>query len=84
MGAIAANFMNAALQEGATLYDDDRDRNKHMAYITAIAQEEHIEISKVTGCYEHILGNLRGQARVHDYLNIFVAKRVLELLKRSQ
>lgn len=84
MGVNAANFMNAALREHATLYADDRDRNKHRAYIAAIAQEEHKAFSEVADCYEHILANLRGQARVHDYLNIFVAKRVLELLKARQ
>ena len=81
MGPDAASFMDGALRESATLYENDRDRVKHLAYIAAIAQEEQKEISEVADCYEHILGNLRSHARVHDYLNIFVAKRVLELLK---
>ncbi|MET0963196.1 MAG: DUF3562 domain-containing protein [Noviherbaspirillum sp.] len=54
-----------------------------MAYIAAIAQERHKAIPEVADCYERILGDLRHQARVHDYLNVFVAKRVMELLKGS-
>jgi hypothetical protein len=57
MGVNAANFMNAALREHATLYADDRDRNKHRAYIAAIAQEEHKAFSEVADCYEQILAN---------------------------
>lgn len=62
------------------LYDDDADRNKHMAYMTSIAEEKHRDITDIVPYYEHILFDLRGQARVHDYLNIFVAKKVLEQL----
>lgn len=68
----------------AGLYADATDRTKHMAYITAIAQEKHKAIPEVADCYERILIDLRHQARVHDYLNVFVAKRVMELLKGSQ
>ena len=64
------------------LYDDETDRKKHVAYILAIAQEHGKDVADVAPRYEEILGNLRGQARIHDYLNIFVAKKVLEQLKR--
>lgn len=68
----------------AALYADAKERTKHMAYITAIAQEKHKAIPEVADCYERILIDMRHQARVHDYLNVFVAKRVIELLKGSQ
>ena len=66
------------------LYDDDADRKKHMAYMTSIAEEKHRDITDVVPYYEHILFDLRGQARVHDYLNVFVAKKVLEQLNGFQ
>lgn len=84
MNANAASFMNPALRETGKLYDDDRDRNKHLAYIVAIAQDGQRDISEVAACYEPILAHLRTQARVHDYLNIFVAKQVLAQLKTRQ
>ena len=68
----------------AALYADAMERTKHMAYIAAIAQERHKAIPEVADCYERILTDLRHQARVHDFLNVFVAKRVMELLKAPQ
>jgi hypothetical protein len=65
------------------LYNDEADRRKHMHYIASIAAENHKDIREVGACYEDILGDLRSQARVHDFLNIFVAKKVLEKLRAS-
>lgn len=76
-------YPSASQQRPAGLYDDETDRKKHVAFMTAIAQENGKDIADVAPCYEEILGSLRGQARIHDYLNIFVAKKVLEQLKRS-
>lgn len=84
MGTDASNYTNFSSQNSTQLYDDEADRKKHMAYMASIADEKHRDISEVVPFYEHILSDLRGQARVHDYLNIFVAKRVLERLKGSQ
>lgn len=82
MGANAAGLTEAGMQQQeAALYADDSDRKRHRAHIAAIAQEEQKDIAEVSDCYEHILHDLRSQARVHDFLNIFVAKRVLERLK---
>jgi hypothetical protein len=67
--------------DSSSLYDDEADRNKHMAYMTSIAAEKQKDIAEVTPFYERILSDLRGQAKVHDFLNIFVAKRVTEHLK---
>lgn len=77
----ASEDRNFPSQVSAQLYDDEADRKKHMAYISSIAAEKHRDIAEVTPCYEHVLSDLRGQARVHDYLSIFVAKRVVEQLK---
>lgn len=80
----ASNHSNFSSRNPAQLYDDEADRKKHMAYMTSIADEKHRDISEVVPFYENILSDLRSQARVHDFLNIFVAKRVLEQLKGYQ
>ena len=84
MGINAVNHTGFSSQVLGGLYEDDADRKKHMHYMASIADEERRDISEVTPYYEHILGDLRGQARVHDYLNIFVAKRVLAQLNASR
>lgn len=68
-------------QEVAALYENEADREKHMAYIASIATEKHRDIAEVVPFYEQILCDLRSQARVHDYLSVFVAKKVVEQLK---
>lgn len=80
----ASEHSNFPFQDAAQLYDDEADRKKHMAYITSIAAEKHRDISEVVPFYEHVLYDLRSQARVHDYLNVFVAKKVVEQLKAFQ
>lgn len=78
----APGYLAASHQIRAGLYDDETDRKKHVAYMIAIAQEHGKDMTEVAPRYEEILASLRGQARIHDYLNIFVAKKVLEQLKR--
>lgn len=76
-----SNFPN---RDSTQLYDNEADRKKHMAYIASIAAEKHRDVAEIVPFYEHVLYDLRGQARVHDYLNIFVAKKVVEQLKVFQ
>ena len=80
----ASEYRNSPIQDATRLYDDEADRKKHMAYITSIAAEKHRDISEVVPFYERVLCDLRGHARVHDYLNVFVAKKVVEQLKAFQ
>lgn len=75
MSTNVSNYMNFSSQNLTQLYDNERDRKRHMAYMTSIADEKHRDISEVVPSYENILRGLRNQARVHDYLNIFVAKK---------
>ena len=77
----ASEYKSFPSLDSTQLYDDEADRKKHMAYIASIATEKHRDISEVAPFYEHVLYDLRSQARVHDYLNVFVAKKVAEQLK---
>jgi hypothetical protein len=71
------------LPDGASLYANENDRLRHLAYIAALAQQNHRPIPEIADFYERILSDLRQHAKVHDYLNVFVAKKVFEQLKRS-
>lgn len=77
----ASDYKNAPAQRVGSMYEDEADRKKHMAYMASIAAEKRRDISEVAPFYEQVLCDLRGQARVHDYLNVFVAKKVVEQLK---
>lgn len=68
----------------AGLYADNIDRLKHHAYIFAIAQEKGRSVVEVADYYEHILGDLQQHAYVWDYFNVFVAKKVFELLRQQE
>ena len=84
MNINALDYPNFPPQVSAQLYANDMDRKNHMAYMASIAAERHKDISEVLPFYENVLGDLRGQARVHDFLSIFVAKKVVEQLNRLQ
>ena len=84
MNTNAPDYRDLPLQAAAQLYANDADRKNHMAYMASIAAERHKDISEVVPFYENVLGDLRGQARVHDFLSIFVAKKVVEQLNRLQ
>jgi hypothetical protein len=84
MGTDAYAFRKTPSNDAAAPYLDEADRKKHLAYIVSIAEEKQKDIAEVAPCYERILHELRGQARVQDYLNVFVAKQVLAQLKASR
>jgi hypothetical protein len=62
----------------ADVYQDDADRNKHTALIHEISKEEQLPLEQVVVCYESTLQDLRSQACVQDFLDVFVARRVRE------
>ena len=80
----ASEYVNIPSEDMTRLYDDEADRKKHLAYMVSIAAEKHRDVSEVVPFYEQVLCDLRGQARVHDFLSIFVAKKVVEQLKGLQ
>lgn len=62
----------------ADVYQDHADRMKHTALIHEISKEEQLPLERVAACYESTLQDLRNQARVQDFLDVFVARRVRE------
>lgn len=62
-------------------YLSDEDKVKHMPYIEALARDNGRSIEDVAACYERVLYDLRREARIADYLTVFVAKKVKKELK---
>lgn len=62
-------------------YSDAEDRLKHLLYIQHLAQEMNRPVQEVTRLYENVLMHLRVDAKVQDFLPIFVAKRVKDRFK---
>lgn len=59
-------------------YLDDQDRNRHHNVIESIAAETGRSFDDIIGRYEAALSDLGHDARIKDFLPIFVAKRVKE------
>lgn len=70
-----------SLLKDAGLFVSNTEHKKHVGHIVSIAQEKGRPFSEVAGHYESVLAELKPRARVPDYLDVFVTRRVLELLK---
>jgi hypothetical protein len=62
-------------------YSDANDRLRHQHYIKHISDEMHQPIQEVTLLYERVLRGLKVNARVHEFLPIFVTKKVKDRIK---
>ena len=81
---VEINKHDATSVENCTgLYLNDSDRKKHRGNIVSIANEKGCPVTDVTECYERILSELKQRARVPDYVDVFVARKVLAQLKIS-
>lgn len=59
-------------------YLDDQDRNRHQNVIESLAAETGRPFDDIIRRYEAALSDLGHDARIKDFLPIFVAKRVKE------
>ena len=55
----------------------------HDAQIAKLAKELDLPEETVKEAYLETLRDLTAGARVHDYLHVFVVKRVIELLRKT-
>jgi hypothetical protein len=62
-------------------YSGRGDRLKHLHHIKDIAEEMNTSVQEVTAVYENVLMRLKLNAKVHDFLPIFVARKVKDRLK---
>lgn len=69
---------NLTAQQHADAFRDDSDRNRHMVAIAELSEEMHLPFEQVCPCYEAVLTEMRREARIEDFLDIFVARRVRE------
>jgi hypothetical protein len=73
-----AHFRSPAIlsQMQRALYASGHERMQHRRHMESIAQDMQRPVEMVAPVYERILMQLKPHARVHDFLPIFVAKRV--------
>ncbi|MBK4738772.1 DUF3562 domain-containing protein [Noviherbaspirillum pedocola] len=65
----------------ADAFRDDADRKRHLVAIAELAEEMRLPVEQVCSCYEAVLTEMRKEARIEDFLDIFVARRVREQLR---
>jgi hypothetical protein len=63
-------------------YSDANDRLRHLQYIKHISNITRQPVEEVTLLYEQVLTHLRSNARVQDFLPIFVSKRVTARIRQ--
>lgn len=68
---------------GSDLYANAAEWKKHHCHIEAIATENGKAVTEVTECYERVLAELKPRARVPDYVDVFVTRRVLEQIVKG-
>lgn len=64
------------------LYDNGTERIQHEAVIRQLSKEFDIEAEIMKNVYEEVLGDLKSEARIKNYLSIFVARTIRDLLSR--
>lgn len=62
-------------------YLNVEERLKHRLYIKNLAEEVHRLVHEVMHLYEDVLSHYKAHAKVHDYLPIFVSKKVKSYFK---
>jgi hypothetical protein len=64
----------------ALLYDNDVDKGMHMYAIHRLSIDHEIPEDKVLSLYEEVLGGLKENARVRDFLSVLATKKVKDIL----
>lgn len=64
-------------------YLDNQDRNRHRNVVESLAAETGRSFDDIISRYEAALSDLRHDARIKDFLPIFVAKRVKEQCRQE-
>jgi len=65
------------------IYESQEERDQHEHAMEALAEELHREVGEVQQVYERALLDLKSDAKVKDYLVLFVARRTRALLQQS-
>jgi hypothetical protein len=66
----------------ALLYDDEIEKRQHLNAIQMLSKDLEIPMDMVSQLYEVALGELRQNAKVKDFLIVFVSRRVREMIKK--
>lgn len=67
------------------LYDNDAERNLHLAAVQRLADRSHVPVAQVLPLYEDRLRALGSDATIKTYLTTITSKQVLaELLHKDR
>lgn len=73
--------MSRLAVQRAAVFRDDADRKRQLVAIAELSEEMDLPLEQVRSCYEAVLTEMRREARIEDFLDIFVARRVREQLR---
>jgi hypothetical protein len=62
------------------LYEDEREQRLHHHAAQLIARDVGRSVSDVIPLYEEELDQLKGRAKIKDFLSVLVSQRVKEIL----
>ncbi len=66
------------------LYEDEREQRVHDHAVQLIARDVGRSVADVIPLYETELGQLKGRARIKDFLSVLVSQRVKEILLNGE
>lgn len=76
--------VSTGFSNNSGLYANAAEWKKHNGHIMAIATENGKAVPDVAECYERILAELKPRARVPDYVDVFVTRRVIAQIVKGR
>lgn len=61
-------------------YHDEKERAHHHSAMRILSRDLGVPINEIAALYEEVLQEMKGTARVKDFLSILASRRVRELL----
>jgi uncharacterized protein (DUF2126 family) len=64
------------------LYNNNFEWKQHESAMQGLARELGMPLTDISQAYENALKELKGQARIKDFLSVFACRKVRELVAR--
>jgi len=65
-----------------TLHENEEEALRHSTTIESLAESQGVRSDDVRSLYESVLAHMRRDAVIMDFLPIFAARKVKEILRR--
>ena len=62
------------------LYDNDVEKGMHMYAIHKLSIEYGVPEDRVISLYEEVLGEMKENARIRDFLSVLATKKIKDIL----